>query len=134
MASRFSATQIAGGLALPGSDADGDGATNLLEAAAGTSPTSSSSVPLGEGVTTVSSGGQQYLEIAFTKGPDAAGLWFGAQFSTTMGSWAPASPAPGTNATYTVIEDSAARLRVRDHTPLSANSRRFGRIVIRQPE
>ena len=134
MASRFSAAQISGGLAAPGADADGDGATNLLEAAVGTSPTSASSVPVGEAVTTVSSGGQQYLEIEFTKGPDAVGLWIGAQFSTALGSWSPVSPTPGSNATYTVIEDSPARLVVRDNTPVSANDRRFGRIVVRRPE
>jgi uncharacterized delta-60 repeat protein len=134
MATRFSAAQIAGGLALPGVDADNDGATNLLESAVGTSPTSSSSVPLGAAVTTVSSGGQQYLQVTFTKGPDATGLWIGAQFSTGLGSWLPVSPTPGSNATYTVIEDSAARLVVRDNTPVSANDRRFGRIVVRRPE
>lgn len=134
MSTRFSAAQIAGGLGLPGADADGDGATNLLEAAVGTSPTSASSVPLGDGVTTVSSGGQQYLEIEFTKGPEAVGLWFGAQFSTVLGSWLPVLPNPGSNATYTVIEDSPARLVVRDNTPISANDRRFGRIVVRRPE
>jgi hypothetical protein len=85
-------------------------------------------------VTTVSSGGQTYLQFEFTKGPDAAGLWIGAQLSNTLQAWSPASPTPGSNATYTVIEDSAARLVVRDNSPISASVRRFGRIVVKRPQ
>jgi uncharacterized delta-60 repeat protein len=131
---RFSATQLGNGQADPGADADGDGANNLLEMAVGTSPVSAGSVPAGNSTTVVSSGGQEYLQVEFTKGPDAAGLWFGAQFGTNLSSWLPASPNPGSNATYTVIEDSARRLVVRDNTPLSANDRRFGRIHVKRAQ
>jgi uncharacterized delta-60 repeat protein len=134
MSSRFSAAQISAGQAVPGADADGDGAINLLEMAVGTSPTSASSRPLGNAVTTVSSGGQNHLQIEFTKGPDAAGLWIGAQFSNALQTWSPASPAPGSNATYTVIEDSATRFVVRDNTPVSASAKRFGRIAVKRPQ
>lgn len=134
MSTRFSAAQIAGGQAAPGVDADGDGAINLLEQAVGTSPTSSSSRPLANAVATVSSAGQNYLQIEFRKGPDAAGLWIGAQFSNALQSWTPASPTPGSNATYTVIEDSTTRLVVRDNTPVSASTKRFGRIVVKRPQ
>jgi uncharacterized delta-60 repeat protein len=131
---RFSATQLGSGQADPGADADGDGANNLFEMAVGTSPVSAGSVPAGNPTTVVSSGGQEYLQVEFTKGPDAAGLWFGAQFGTNLSSWLPASPNPGSNATYTVIEDSARRLVVRDNTPLSANDRRFGRIHVKRAQ
>ncbi len=134
MSARFSAAQISGGQAAPGADADGDGAINLLEMAVGSSPTSSSSRPLANNVTTVSSGGQNHLQIEFAKGPDAAGLCIGAQFSNALQTWSPASPTPGSNVTYTVIEDSAARLVVRDNTPVSASPIRCGRIVVKRPQ
>lgn len=130
----FTAAQLAESAANPGSDPDGDGYTNLLELAAGTSPTTITTTPVASGATTVTHGGQRYLQLEFAKGPDAVGLWFGGQFSSTPGGWAPASPAPGSNATYTVIEDSPARLILRDNTPVSAGSRRFGRIHIKRPQ
>ncbi len=134
LSTRFSSAQITGGLAAPGADADADGAMNLLEMAVGTSPTSAASRPVPKFVTSVSSGSPSYLEIEFAKGPDAADLWIGAQFSTAMQTWSPASPTPGTNATYTVIDDSPTRLLVRDKTPISANANRFGRIVVNRPQ
>jgi hypothetical protein len=106
MSTRFSAAQISAGQAVPGADADGDGDINLLEMAVGTSPTSSSSRPMANSVTTVFSGAQNHLQLEFTKGPGAAGLWIGAQFSSNLQAWSPASPTPGSNATCTVIEDS----------------------------
>lgn len=134
LSTRFSSAQITGGLAAPGADADGDGAINLLEMAVGTSPTSAASRPSPKVVTSVSTGSPSYLEIEFAKGPDAADLWISAQFSTAMQSWLPASPTPGTNATYTVIDDSPTRLLVRDNSPVSSNDKRFGRFLVTRPQ
>lgn len=131
---QFTAAQLGSGQADPGADADGDGASNLLEMAVGTSPVSAGSVPAGNSPTVMSSGGQVYLQLEFMKGPDAAGLWFGGQFGTDLSSWSPASPSAGSNGTFTVIEDSATRLLLRDNTPLSANERRFGRIHVRRAQ
>lgn len=131
---QFSSTQILSGVAGPAADADGDGFNNLLEMAAGTSPTSAGSTPGASGVTTVTVAGQAYLQLEFLKGPDAAGLWIGGQFGNSLAGWSPAAPAPGSNSTYTVIEDSPTRLLLRDNTPISSHPKRFGRIHVKRPE
>jgi hypothetical protein len=138
-AANFTAAQIAAGIADPDDDPDGDRMTNLAEMAVGTLPLVFTSTPAfspaaGGGVAFVTNGANRYLQVTLNKGASGAGLWYGAQFGTNLQSWTPASPLPGTNATYQVIEDSAARIVIRDLTPTSAASRRFARIVVRKPE
>jgi uncharacterized delta-60 repeat protein len=134
--SRFTAAQIAGGQAEPGADPNGNGLSNLLEMALGSPPTggSAASGAAPAMVEIVRSNGQEYLQIEFRKGPDAAGLWISGQFSGGLTDWLPASPLPGSNPVYTVIEDSPTRLVLRDNTPVTAAGRRFGRIHVKRPE
>lgn len=133
-AKHFTAAQILAGEAEPGADPNGNGVVNLLEMALGTPPTDDGPGAAPASLETIVINGEEYLQIEFLKGPEAAGLWISGQFSGQLSGWLPLSPLPGSNATYTVVDDSPSRLVLRDNTPLSAADRRFGRIHVRRPE
>jgi len=136
---RFTTAQINGVEAAPDQDPDDDGMTNLVEMAMGTNPTVANTEPVfgvasEGGVIIKSVSGQDYLQISLDKTTLAKGAWFVAQFGGDLSTWSPVSPTPAANASYEVIENSATRFTVRDKTPISSASPRFGRFVIKQPE
>jgi uncharacterized delta-60 repeat protein len=136
---QFSSAQFSNGESASGFDSDGDGIINLAEMAMGTNPNVANSdsvfsVSKSDGILLVSDNGQQYLQISLDKTSLQKGAWFLAQFSNDLNVWNPSSPTPATNASYEVIEDSATRFIVRDKTPTSPATPRFGRILIKQPE
>ena len=135
----FTAAQITAGIADPTDDSDNDGVTNLAEMALGSSPTvfntSNPFAALAGGTALVANGPAVYLKSTFARSASNPGVWLTAQFSSTLGSWLPADPLPGTNATYDILEDSASRFTVRDKTPANAATpKRFLRFVVRKPE
>ncbi len=135
----FTAAQIGSGIADPADDSDNDGVTNLAEMALGSSPTvfntTNPFAPLVGGTGLVSNGASNYLKSTFARSASNPGIWLTAQFSSTLGTWQPANPLPGTNATYDILEDSATRFTVRDKTPANAATpKRFVRFVVRKPE
>lgn len=136
---RFTSADIVAGNAAADVDPDGDGILNLAEMAMGTNPIVANndsvfSVSSNDGITLQNSGGQDYLQIKLDKSSLADGAWFMAQFSSDLVTWSPISPTPAVNATYEVIENSATSFIVRDKSPISTSSPRFGRIMIKSPE
>ncbi|MEZ5915918.1 MAG: delta-60 repeat domain-containing protein [Parvularculaceae bacterium] len=135
---QFTHAQIAAGDADPHGDPDLDDIPNLAEMAMGSDPHvantgSAFNISSETGVQIVEEGGLQYLEIRMDKTAAPDGLWYMAQFSNDLTAWAPAIPTPETNATYTVIENSATRFVVRDKTPISTQRLRYGRILLNTP-
>ncbi len=134
----FTAAQITAGVADDNDDTDGDGISNIAEMALGSSPTAFNTnnpfAPLAASTGPVTSGAASYLQSTFARGSVNPGVWLSAQFSSSLGSWLPANPLPGANATYDIVEDSATRFTVRDKTPVSGNSKRFVRFVARKAE
>lgn len=131
---RFSAVQLSNGQANPSADPDGDGLSNLLEMAIGSSPNTSTSNSYRPIFRTISTGLESFLEVEFTKGPEAASLWISGQFSNDLSTWLPLSPVPGTTSTYHVLEDSTTRLILRDVSPISSAAKRFARFHIQRPK
>jgi len=136
---QFTASEIAAGDADPDADPDGDDMSNLAEMAMGTNPTVANTDPVfavssDGGVTIQEDNGQQYLQIKLDKTALSEGAWFVAEFSSDLETWSPADPTPAVNSTYDVLENSATHFIVRDKTPISTSSPRFGRIVIKLPE
>ncbi|BDS06693.1 hypothetical protein NT6N_17330 [Oceaniferula spumae] len=134
----FTPSQFASGDAAADEDPDGDGMTNLAEMAMGTNPNVANTDPVfgvskNNGVNIVEDGDQDYLQISLDKTATVDGVWFVAQFSSDLNTWAPTNPTPEANSTYEVIENSATRFTVRDKTPISPSSPRFGRIILKQP-
>lgn len=136
---QFSAAQISAGDAAYDQDPDGDGIVNLAEMAMGTNPNVANSDPVFQtanngGVTLHTDSGQRYLQLTLDKTALEKGAWFLAQFSSDLNSWSPASPTPAANSTYDVIENSATRFIIRDKTPISTTTPRFGRVMVKKPE
>lgn len=139
VAQTLTAAQIASGIADPTDDSDNDGISNLAEMALGTSPTAAntnnpfSSQAAGTGL--VTNGLSKYLQSRITRNSLYPGVWLCAQFSNDLNAWSPASPLPGTNAVYDILEDGASGFTVRDKTPAgAAMPKRFMRFVVRKPD
>ncbi len=134
----FTDAQILAGVTDPDDDPDNDDINNLAELAMGTDPNtidaeSLFAVDAGGGVNIVEDGGQQYLQISFSKPSGSEGPWYSAQFSGDLSIWSPASPTPGSSE-IVVIENSSTTYTVRDTVPISPSNPRFGRIVLQAAE
>lgn len=139
VARNFTSAQIHSGAANPGSDPDLDGIQNIAEMALASSPTTANPTnpfaALAGSTGLVTNGPAAYLKSTFTHSASNPGVWVTAQFSSGLGTWLPANPLPGPNATYDILEDTATRFTVRDKTPAdAATPKRFVRFVVRKPE
>ncbi|MGJ8697377.1 MAG: Calx-beta domain-containing protein [Verrucomicrobiaceae bacterium] len=136
--SQFTSTQIAAGQAATDQDPDADGLVNLVEMALSTNPNLANSEPAfqvkGSGITLQQDNSQQYLQISLDRTALPKGAWFAAQFSSNLSTWSPASPTPGTSATYEIISDSVTNFTVRDNTPTTGATPRFARILVINPQ
>jgi uncharacterized delta-60 repeat protein len=137
LSSYFTDAQILAGLTDASDDPDGDGISNLGEMALGTSPTVANTTtlfaPLAGSAVLASEGPSQYLKATFARSSLNPGVWLAAQFSSNLMSWLPATPLPGTNTVYDVIEDSSTRFTVRDKTA-AGTTPRFIRFSVRLPD
>jgi len=106
-------------------DFDGDGMSNLLEYALGTSPVDPDSV-INLAPTITESGGQRYLTLSITKDPGAKEINYEMEVSSQLtGQWL-----SGGGST-TEVSNTSTTLSVRDSTPVSPfQPRRFIRLRV----
>lgn len=104
-------------------DPDRDGISNLMEYALGLDPAvpALTGMPV-QGVEVIS--GETFPSLTVTRNPAVTGLVFRVEVADDLTAWRSGAPA------LVTLEDSPARLRVRDATPIHAASRRFFRLVV----
>lgn len=103
-------------------DHDKDGQNNLVEYAFGTNPANAGS--FSRAVKVKNYAGQNYLAVEFQK-YWAVDVTYTVQWSENLQDWF-------TN-NLTTIENTTARLEVRDANPLGAQTKRFLRVLISSP-
>ncbi|MGJ8671624.1 Calx-beta domain-containing protein [Rubritalea sp.] len=130
----FTSSQIVSGVTDSSDDPDGDGIINLLEMAFSTDPNSYSQAMESYQTALHSANSEQYLEVSVDTQALSEGTWVLAQFSTDLVNWLPTTPTPTTNSVYEIIQNDSSGYTVRDKTPISANSARFGRIIFQTAE
>jgi uncharacterized delta-60 repeat protein len=138
-AETFSGAQITAGWADPEIDFDGDGFDNITERALGTDPTFADAslvytYDLMGSSELVDVGGSYYLQVSVDKASADGGLWYVAQVSSDLVTWSPSPAVPGNHPALEILEDTAARLTVRDATPILPGAPRFIRLVFKKPD
>ena len=111
------------GATAPEGDFESDGTQNLVEFGTQQDPTKFQSGS-GPQVSTVTSGGESYLEMLVPKRPGATQLNFAVWVSSDLVSWMTGSP------DTTILENTDTVLHVRDNTPVSAGLPRYMKLVI----
>lgn len=119
----------------PSADPDGDGVANLLEYAFGGSPKTASTIseaggPLLPRHQFVDVADQRYLSLTYyrRKGETHPDILYQAQWQSGLDS--DAWQEGGIETTVTSLNETWEEVTVRDQTPVTPNSRRFGRIKI----
>jgi 3-keto-disaccharide hydrolase len=107
-------------------DPDGDGLSNLVEYALGLDPNGASVTGLPtQGIQEID--GKTYPTFTVTRNPAATALVFRPEISTDLTNWRSGEP------DVVIIEDTPARLQVRDAAPMNSVFRRFFRLVVATP-
>ncbi len=111
----------------PNADPDGDGITNLMEYALGTSPVGFSAAPP---ASTVTIGADKYLAVSWTRPVGLNDISTVGQVSTSATTWS-SSPSEVTT-TITNIGGGRESVVVRDAKPITAGSFRLLRVKVTQ--
>ena len=114
----------------PNADPDGDGLSNLLEYALGTSPRQATPGAIVTGVQSLA--GQSYLTLTYHQLEYSADLAYQPQASTDLVHWQAATP-PEVVSSATDNGDGTETTVVRDAHPLGTFPRRFLRLQVTVP-
>lgn len=104
----------------PAADHDGDGLSNLLEYALGTSPTDPADGHAGPQVEIIEVGGDRHLLLTVNRDPDAVGVAWQIETSDDIG-----LPTAWTPVEHITLVDTPSLLVAQDAVPLSESPRRF---------